>query len=105
LAFLLDHLPPRIHIVLLTRAHPLLPLARLRARGQLTEICAADLRFSEEEATAFLHRAMGLDLTSEQVTALGKRTEGWIAGLQLAALSMQGREDIKGFITAFSGSH
>jgi LuxR family maltose regulon positive regulatory protein len=105
LAFLLDHLPQHMHIVLLTRSDPLLPLARLRARGQLTEIRAADLRFSEEETAAFLNRVMGLDLTLQQVTALEKRTEGWIAGLQLAALSMQGLEDVAGFVTAFTGSN
>ncbi len=111
LAFLLDHLPPQIHLVILTRADPPLPLARLRVRNQLTEIRAADLRFTTDEAAAFLHRTMGLNLSPEDVAALEARTEGWIAGLQLAALalrgpmSMQGRSDITGFVTAFSGSH
>jgi LuxR family transcriptional regulator, maltose regulon positive regulatory protein len=105
LAFLLDHLPPQIPLVILTRADPPLTLARLRARNQLTEIRAADLRFTTEEAAAFLHRTMGLSLSPQDVAALEARTEGWIAGLQLAALSMQGRSDITGFVTAFTGSH
>jgi len=105
LTFLLDHQLPDLHLVILTRADPALPLARLRARGQLTEIRAADLRFTLEEATAFLNEMMGLKLTPQEVSTLEARTEGWIAGLQLAALSMQGRADTNGFITAFSGSH
>ena len=105
LTFLLDHLPPRLHLALLTRADPALPLARLRARGQLTEMRSEHLRFTDAEAAAFLNRVMGLELTAEQVAALEQRTEGWIAGLQLAALSMQGREDIPAFIAAFAGSH
>lgn len=105
LAFLLDHLPPRMHLVLLTRSDPPLPLARLRARGQLTEIRSEHLRFSGGEAAGFLNQVMGLALTEEQVAALERRTEGWGAGLQLAALSMQGRKDVDGFIAAFSGSH
>ncbi len=105
LTFLLDHLPPHVHLVILTRANPPLPLARMRARGHLTEIRAADLRFSTEEAALFLNEAMGLNLSTQEVAALEARTEGWIAGLQLAALSMQGREDVQGFISAFTGSH
>jgi LuxR family maltose regulon positive regulatory protein len=105
LTFLLDNLPPRLHLVLLTRSDPPLPLARLRARGHLTEIRADHLRFSVEECTRFLNHVMSLDLTGEQVAALEKRTEGWIAGLQLAALSMQGREDVDGFVSAFTGSN
>jgi LuxR family maltose regulon positive regulatory protein len=105
LTFLLDHLPPRLHLVLLSRADPPLPLARLRARGQLIEIRGADLRFSVDEAAQFLNKIMGLNLSGEQVAALERRTEGWIAGLQLAALSMQGREDLGGFLSAFTGSH
>ncbi len=105
LTFLLDHLPPQMRLVLLTRADPPLPLARLRARDQLTEIRAADLRFTVEEATAFLDRMLGLALAPEQVAALEQRTEGWIAGLQLAALSAQRRSDLHDFITAFAGSH
>jgi LuxR family transcriptional regulator, maltose regulon positive regulatory protein len=105
LTFLLDHLPPRMHIVLLTRSDPVLPLARLRARGQLTEIRVEHLRFNSEETAQFLNQIMDLDLTPEQVAALKKRTEGWIAGLQLAALSMQGRRDPDGFISVFTGSN
>ena len=105
LAFLLDHLPPHLRLVIATREDPSLPLARLRARGQLTELRAADLRFSPAEAAEFLNRMMGLNLSAENIAALDTRTEGWIAGLQLAALSMQGRSDTAGFIQAFSGSH
>jgi LuxR family maltose regulon positive regulatory protein len=105
LTFLIGHLPPHMHLVFLTRADPPLPIARLRARGQLTEIRAADLRFSVDEAAKFLNQVMGLNLTSEQVAALEARSEGWITGLQLAALSMQGREDVTGFISTFTGSH
>jgi len=105
--FLLDHLPPQMHLVILTRADPPLPLARLRARNQLTEIRADHLRFTPDEATAFLNQVMGLDLSAEDIAALEMRTEGWIAGLQLAALSMQGRsaEQRADFISAFTGSN
>jgi LuxR family maltose regulon positive regulatory protein len=105
LAFLLAHLPANMHLVLTTRVDPPLPLARLRGRDRLTELRVNDLRFSAEEAAAFLRNVMGLDLSGEEVAALEARTEGWIAGLQIAALSMQDREDISGFIQAFSGSH
>ena len=105
LNFLLEHLPPCLHLVILSRADPPLPLARLRARGQLVELRLADLRFSVEESAQFLNQVMGLDLTGKQVAALEKRTEGWIAGLQLAALSMHGREDVDGFVSAFTGSN
>lgn len=105
LAFLLGHLPPQLHLAITTREDPQFPLARLRARGQLTELRAADLRFTAEEAAGFLNQAMGLNLSAEDVAALESRTEGWIAGLQMAALSMQGREDTAGFIRAFTGSH
>ena len=105
LAFLLEHSPPQMHLVIATREDPNLPLARLRARGQLTELRAADLRFTAAEAATFLNQAMGLDLSEEDVTALENRTEGWIAGLQMAALSLQGRPDTAGFIQAFTGSH
>lgn len=105
LAFLIDHLPPQMRLILITRADPPLPLARMRARNQLTEIRAADLRFTPEEAADFLNRAMGLALTAGDVAALEQRTEGWIAGLQLAALSLQGRQDAPAFIAAFAGSH
>ena len=103
--YLLDHLPSQMHLVILTRADPPLPLSRLRARNQLVEIRAADLRFTVEEAAAFLNQVMGLALSIDQVGALERRTEGWIAGLQLAALSMQDRDDIQNFISAFTGSH
>jgi LuxR family maltose regulon positive regulatory protein len=105
LTFLLEHLPPQMHLVIATREDPYLPLARLRARGQLTELRAADLRFTPSEAAEFLNRVMGLNLSAENIAALEIRTEGWIAGLQLAALSLQGREDIASFIQAFTGSH
>ena len=103
MAFLLGHLPPRLHLVIASRADPALPLARLRARGELTEIRAADLRFTPEEAAAYLNGMMGLGLTAPDVAALEGRTEGWIAALQLAALSMQGRDDVAGFIAGFAG--
>jgi LuxR family maltose regulon positive regulatory protein len=105
LSFLLDHMPENHHIVLSTRSDPPLPLARFRARNRLVEICAKDLRFTSEEAAAFLNQMMGLNLSAADVAALEARTEGWIAGLQLAAISMQGRTDITGFIKAFTGSH
>ncbi len=103
MAFLLEHLPPQIHLVITTRADPALPLARLRARGELVEIRAADLRFTPDEAAAYLNEVMGLDLAAGDVAALEGRTEGWIAALQLAALSMQGRDDVAGFIAGFAG--
>ena len=103
MAFLLEHLPPQVHLVITTRADPALPLARLRARGELVEIRAADLRFTPDEAAAYLNEVMGLDLTARDVAALEGRTEGWIAALQLAALSMQGRDDVAGFIAGFAG--
>jgi LuxR family maltose regulon positive regulatory protein len=103
MAFLLEHLPPQIHLAIATRADPALPLARLRARGELVEIRAADLRFTPAEAAAYLNEVMGLDLAASDVAALEGRTEGWIAALQLAALSMQGRDDVAGFIAAFAG--
>jgi LuxR family maltose regulon positive regulatory protein len=105
LAFLVEHQPPQMHLVIATREDPSLPLARLRVRGQLTELRAADLRFTPAEAAEFLNRIMRLDLSASDIAALESRTEGWIAGLQLAALSMQGREDIGSFIQAFTGSH
>ena len=105
LAFLVEHLPPQVHLVIATREDPALPLARLRARGQLTELRAADLRFTPAEAADFLNQVMGLDLTADDIAALETRTEGWIAGLQLAAISLQGREDVAGFIKSFTGSH
>ena len=103
MAFLLDHLPPQLHVVIAGRADPALPLARLRARGELAEIRAAELRFTPDEAAAYLNEMMGLQLTARDVAALEGRTEGWIAALQLAALSMQGRDDVAGFIAGFAG--
>jgi LuxR family maltose regulon positive regulatory protein len=103
MAFLLEHLPPQLHLVIATRSDPGLPLARLRAGGKLTEIRAADLRFTPVEAADYLNGAMGLALTAPDVTALEARTEGWIAALQLAAISMQGRDDTSGFIAGFAG--
>jgi LuxR family maltose regulon positive regulatory protein len=108
LTFLLDHLPPQLHLVIATREDPQLPLARLRAGGHLTELRAADLRFTQAEAAAFLIEVMDLTLSTEDVAALETRTEGWVAGLQLAAISLQGHLDAKdaaSFITSFSGSH
>jgi LuxR family maltose regulon positive regulatory protein len=105
LSFLLKHLPPQMHLVITTREDPNLPLARLRARDQLTGLRATDLRFTPAEAAEFLNQAMSLNLSAENIAALEARTEGWIAGLQLAALSMQGRSDTAGFIQAFTGSH
>lgn len=104
-AFVLEHLPPQLHVVIATREDPRLPLARWRARGQLTEVRAADLRFTATEAAEFLNRVMSLELSATDVTALETRTEGWIAGLQLAALSLQGRPDAAAFIQAFTGSN
>jgi LuxR family transcriptional regulator, maltose regulon positive regulatory protein len=105
LTFFVDHLPSQLQLVIATREDPPLPLARLRVRGQLTELRAADLRFTSSEAADFLNEAMGLNLSAYDIAALETRTEGWIAGLQLAALSMQGRSDTAGFIQAFTGSH
>ena len=103
MAFLLDHLPPQIHLVIGSRADPALPLARLRGRGELVEIRAAELRFTPGEAAVYLNEMMGLQLTAADVAALEGRTEGWIAALQLAALSLQGREDVAAFIDGFAG--
>jgi len=116
LTFLLKHLPPQIHLVIITREDPLLPLSRLRARGQLTELRASDLRFITAEAGDFLNQVMGLGLSTKEIVALEKRTEGWIVGLQMAALALQGLSlqkqistqglaDITNFIQDFTGSH
>jgi LuxR family maltose regulon positive regulatory protein len=105
LTFLLAHLPPQVHVVIATREDPQLPLARLRARDQLAELRACDLRFTPAEAAEFLNQVMGLNLSAEDIAALETRTEGWIAGLQLAALSMQGHQDATRFIKSFTGSH
>ncbi len=106
-AFLLDHLPPQMHLVIAGRSDPPLPLSRLRGQGQLTELRTADLRFTPGEAAAFLNQVMGLGLTAKDVAALETRTEGWIVDLQMAALAMQGRgtERIASFVAAFAGSH
>jgi LuxR family transcriptional regulator, maltose regulon positive regulatory protein len=103
LAFLVEHLPPQVHLVLASRSDPPLALARMRVRGELLEIRAADLRFTLNEASAYFRDAMGLDLSIEDVGALEARTEGWIAALQLAALSLQGRDDVSEFIASFAG--
>lgn len=111
LTFLIEHMPPHMHLLMLTREDPDLPLARLRVRDQLTELRAADLRFTPAEAADFLNRVMGLELSSEDVAALETRTEGWIAGLQMAALALQGQtaprepKDTAEFIASFTGSH
>ncbi|MBL8079867.1 MAG: hypothetical protein JNM55_18005 [Anaerolineales bacterium] len=105
LTFLVEHLPPQMHLVITSREDPSLPIPRMRARNQLTEIRAADLRFTSSEAAEFLNQVMNLDLKVEDVAALESRTEGWVAGLQLAALSMRGQQDVSGFIQAFAGDH
>jgi len=105
LTFLVEHLPPQMHLVIATREDPQLPLARLRARNQLIELRATDLRFTSTESAEFLNHAMGLKITAEDIVALESRTEGWIAGLQLAALSMQGHPNTTSFIKSFTGSH
>ncbi|MDF2661932.1 MAG: transcriptional regulator [Paenibacillus sp.] len=105
LAFLLDNLPSQMHLVIATRKDPRLPVARMRVRDQLTELRVADLRFTHSEAAEFLGRVMDLDLPSERIARLENLTEGWIAGLQLAAISMQGLKDTAGFIESFTGSH
>jgi LuxR family maltose regulon positive regulatory protein len=103
--FLVEHLPPQLHLVIATREDPPFPLARWRVRGQMTELRAADLRFTPAEAVEFLNRVMGLNLSAEDIASLENRTEGWIAGLQLAVLSMQGHQDTANFIKSFTGSH
>ncbi|MFN8380617.1 MAG: LuxR C-terminal-related transcriptional regulator [Anaerolineales bacterium] len=105
LTSLLDHQPQQMHLVITTREDPNLPLARMRVRGQLTELRAGDLRFTPSEAAEFLNKTMRLDLTIENIASLEARTEGWIAGLQLAALSIEGHQDVAGFIQAFAGDH
>jgi len=105
LTFLVEHLPPQMHLVITTREDPALPIPRLRARRQLIELRAADLRFTPSEAAEFLNQVMELNLPAEDIAALEARTEGWIAGLQLAALSMRGHQDVSGFIRAFAGDN
>src|SRR4030095_6277165 len=102
-AFLLEHLPAQVHVMVSTRADPDLPLARWRVRGELVEIRGAALRFTSAEAPAYLNVATALDLAAEDVAVLEERTEGWIAALQLAALSLQGREDVSSYIARFAG--
>lgn len=105
LAFILERQPPHMHLVIGTREDPRLPLARLRARGQLTELRSRDLRFTPDETAEFLNQVMDLHLSIEDVVALDRRTEGWITGLQLAAISIKGQEDTANFIQSFTGSH
>jgi LuxR family transcriptional regulator, maltose regulon positive regulatory protein len=105
LTFFLEHLPAGVHVVVSTRADPPLPLARLRARGQLAELRVAELRFTDQEASALLNGSMGLQLAGEDVARLAERTEGWAAGLYLAGLSLRGREDVGAFIAAFQGDN
>lgn len=105
IAFILDHLPPSMHLVVATRSDPSLPVALLRGRGELLEIRQGDLRFTTEEAAEFLSRGRGLQLTPDQVAALTTRTEGWISGLQMAVISMQGHENVSEFIQSFTGSN
>lgn len=103
LTFLLEHMPPQMHVVITSREDPHLPLARFRARNQLTELRIKDLRFTPSEAAEFLNQVMGLSLSADNITKLETSTEGWVAGLQMAALSMQGKEDVSGFIQSFAG--
>jgi LuxR family maltose regulon positive regulatory protein len=105
LAFLIANLPPQMHLVIATREDPLLPLSRLRVRRQISELRAADLRFTNAEAAEFLNQIMGLDLSPADIATLERRTEGWIAGLQLAAITMRSLEDTASFIQSFSGSN
>ena len=105
LTFLVEYLPPQMHLVITTREDPQLPLTRLRVRGQMVEVRASDLRFTPTEAAGFLNEVMGLALSAADVSALETRTEGWIAGLQLAALSMRGRTDATNFVQAFAGDN
>jgi LuxR family transcriptional regulator, maltose regulon positive regulatory protein len=105
LTFLLEHCPQTLHLLIATRSDPPLPLARLRARGQIVELRAADLRFTAAEAARFLSEVMGLDLDAGAVEVLERRTEGWVAGLQMAALSLRDRQDVPGFIIGFSGTN
>ncbi|HEX8599999.1 MAG TPA: LuxR C-terminal-related transcriptional regulator [Chloroflexia bacterium] len=105
LTFLIEHLPPQMHLVIATREDPQLPLARLRARDQVTELRVTDLRFTPSEAAGFLNQVMGLDLSAQDIDALESRTEGWIAGLQLAAISLRGHQAPTSFVKSFTGSH
>ncbi|NIS80932.1 MAG: helix-turn-helix transcriptional regulator, partial [Anaerolineales bacterium] len=103
MSYLVEHMPPNMHLFIATRTDPPLPLARLRARGQMTELRAADLRFTSEEATEFLNKMMDLGLSNSQLETLENRTEGWIVGLQMAALSIQTTNDVDAFVDSFGG--
>jgi LuxR family maltose regulon positive regulatory protein len=105
ITFLLDNLPTQLHLIIITRVDPEIPIIRLRARDELTELRAVDLRFTSSEAAMFLNQVMGLELRDAEISALETRTEGWITGLQMAALSMRGIEDVSGFVDSFTGSH
>ncbi len=105
LRFLVDHMPPQLRLVIASREDPPLPLTQLRARGQLAELRATDLRFTTDESAAFLTDAMGLSLDSQAILTLEQRTEGWAAGLQLAALALRDRADRADFLRSFAGSH
>jgi LuxR family maltose regulon positive regulatory protein len=105
LTFLIEHLPPLMHLVISSRSDPFLPLSRLRARSEMTELRTEDLRFSTIEATVFLNQMMGLSLSESDILSLESRTEGWIVGLQLAAISLQGKDNTSDLIKSFSGSH
>ena len=105
LTYLIDNMPPQLHVVITTRADPPLPLSRWRMRDQLVEIRADDLRFNAEEAAAFLNKRMGLHLSPAEITTLEQRTEGWIAGLQLVSLSLRDHADKAGFVHSFSGDN
>lgn len=105
MAFLLDHLPPHIHLVVAGRTQPPLPLSLWRGRGELSELHGEELRFSPAETALFLNRVMGVAVTDEQAAALTARTEGWIVSLQMAALALQEREDVEQFIAGFGGDH
>jgi len=103
--FFVENLPPQVHLLIVSRADPPLPLARFRARGQITELRVADLRFTEEEISSFFKQVKGFDISLDHLRSLGTRTEGWIAGLQMAALSMRSKSNIDEFIRDFNGSH
>src|SRR5262249_21134008 len=105
LSFLLEQMPTGMHMVISSRSDPPVPLARFRARGQLAELRAADLRFTLDESTSLLRRVWELDLPEQSVAALEERTEGWPTGLQLAALALRGTSNPAKFVQEFSGSH
>lgn len=105
ISFLLERMPPKMHVIITTREEPRLPIARLRMRDQVTEVRATDLRFTDSEAADFLGSVMGLSLTAENIALLEARTEGWVAGLQLAALSMKEQKDAASLLSAFTGNH